>query len=148
MCIRYSAVFYCDRSHITAPCTNAAVRLPHPASRWSQCCYGKKKSYRAGGSARKDGREPSKLATGGDDARINIIGAPTVAKKTKPSDPLQVQVKSPWYLYPKKDKITIRILEATRSINGEARLFLKGRDVYGYKHSSRGSRFSIGRSMN
>ena len=75
------------RSYITAPRTNSAVRLPRPPSRWSQVRYGKVcKRFR------EDGRKASKLATGGGGARINYLGAATVAKQTKPGDPLQVQV--------------------------------------------------------
>ena len=39
----------------------------------------------------EDGREASKLATGGR-TRINTLGAPAVAKRTKPGNPLPVQV--------------------------------------------------------
>ena len=41
---------------------------------------------------REGGREAPKLATGGGGARINTLGAPAVAKHTKPGDPLLVDV--------------------------------------------------------
>ena len=58
---------------------------------------------------REDGREASRLAMGGG-RQNKPLGAPAVAKQTKPGDPQQqVEVEPQWYLYPKENK-TIQIM--------------------------------------
>ena len=73
MCLScYDAdIFYVHRSPITAPWTQATVRLPRPASRWSHVRYDKKKSCRAGDSARMVERLQSWQRGGG--ARTDVI---------------------------------------------------------------------------
>ena len=56
----------------------------------SQVWYGKIISCRAGGSARVVDKLQS--CQQGEGARINTLGAPAVAKQTKPGDSLQAQV--------------------------------------------------------
>ena len=69
--------------------------LHHPASRWSQAWYGQD-NFAPSRRFREDGRKYLKLPTTGGGARVNsLVGAPAVAKQSKPinSDSLQVQVK-------------------------------------------------------
>ena len=117
------------------PRINTTIRLPHPASRWSQVWYGRIISCRAGGSAWMVEKLQS-WKRGGGGARTNTLGAPAVAKDRKPGDPLQVQVDS----VVSEENSTIQILEATR---------LMSRDIFFsmYVHgltAARGARFLLG----
>ena len=129
-------VFYGRRSHITAPAADKHDNSSAPPRVEVVSGLVRQDHLMPSRRFRVDGREASKLETGGGGARTNTLGAPAVAKDRKPGDPLQVQVDS----VVSEENSTIQILEATR---------LMSRDIFFsmYVHgltAARGARFLLG----
>ena len=74
----------------TPPWPHTPVRLPTP--RRGGVRFGSAKELRADEAVPRRRSISFKAGNGGGGGRINTLGAPAVAKQTKPDDPMQVQV--------------------------------------------------------